>query len=686
MLFFRGRQRILDAEGTPVSGALANFYLTGTTTRATLYSNEDLDSTLTNPVEADSAGFLPPIYLSPEFVYRVEITDRLGGVLPDGVVDPFAPSPTTRTTIGSVLNPPTPAEQALGIVPTDTAYKAYDLPRYGAVLNGVANDGPAVRNWLLASIQAGAEATCSIGGTALCSTFTAVDTASPVRINAPGLTLRGPSTRADFIRPGGRVDLKGVTLDRWLSIGERETSDSGSITHFEVNGVRITDATSIAFNIQRPISNFTFANSEFENTDGGYAIRVGENTYASQDTWQKGHFSYLHFSDIDGAGSASTSPLLVYGKDITVGHVIVDGVAQAGTGEAWGMYTKVRYGSVSFCHVNDVTTNSSTDIAGINIKGDTRASTTAPQGYANLAIGNFIRNVGVNGTRGRGIRFQSDEGRAAFNFLEDTGIDGMTFDEPDANYQGSYCNTIKFNTNHASTVGYRISTGGKGFQAIGDTIVGAFRGFRVSAGGGSADMSNLQIIAPYIENNSEAGTKIGVDFNTLDVGNISGVSVVLGDFASSTNGIQHNGGTLTNVRYLDNNMRGVTGAHFGGTLPADVEIRHTFTYQTTDNANNAAMAITLADESAYRVRIEVVAKESDSSNRAMYHRSALVYRDGAGSATLQGSVADIETPVESNANWNSTIAVTGNQLVIRAQGDTGVTVNWKITLYIIGAP
>lgn len=88
VLFYRGRQRILDSDGEPVSGAKLNFYLTGTTTPATVYSDADLNTAHSNPVEADSDGFVDPIYLAPDVTYKVVITDADDAALPDGTVDP----------------------------------------------------------------------------------------------------------------------------------------------------------------------------------------------------------------------------------------------------------------------------------------------------------------------------------------------------------------------------------------------------------------------------------------------------------------------------------------------------------------------------------------------------------------------------------------------------------------------
>lgn len=103
ILWFRGRQRILDSNGDPVSGGKVNFYLEGTVTRTDTYSDVDLTTAHANPVVADSAGFLDPIYLDPEISYKTVITDGDDVALPDGTVDPAQVSLIQSSTFTAVV-------------------------------------------------------------------------------------------------------------------------------------------------------------------------------------------------------------------------------------------------------------------------------------------------------------------------------------------------------------------------------------------------------------------------------------------------------------------------------------------------------------------------------------------------------------------------------------------------------
>lgn len=76
----------VDSSGTPYPGAKANWYLTGTTTRADTFQDNALVTAHANPVVADSAGQFPAIYLTPGTTYRCVLTTTADVTLDD--VDP----------------------------------------------------------------------------------------------------------------------------------------------------------------------------------------------------------------------------------------------------------------------------------------------------------------------------------------------------------------------------------------------------------------------------------------------------------------------------------------------------------------------------------------------------------------------------------------------------------------------
>ncbi|MDO9334927.1 MAG: hypothetical protein Q7T61_00870 [Caulobacter sp.] len=87
----------MNANGAPISGAKAYFYLTGTTTLENVYADNALTTPLSNPVIADSAGRFPPIFLDPAISYRLIAKDAADVAIANGDVDPLNPTGTTGT-------------------------------------------------------------------------------------------------------------------------------------------------------------------------------------------------------------------------------------------------------------------------------------------------------------------------------------------------------------------------------------------------------------------------------------------------------------------------------------------------------------------------------------------------------------------------------------------------------------
>lgn len=140
--------------------------------------------------------------------------------------------------------------------------------------------------------------------------------------------------------------------------------------------------------------------------------------------------------------------------------------------------------------------------------------------------------------------------------------------------------------------------------------------------------------------------------------------------------------SVEEFQFLDNQSTGHETRDFPLTiLPKKTDFRHTFDYQTTGGSYTNAAFFDMFDNSAFRMRITVVGKQSDASNRNAYDRTALVYRDGGG-ATIQGAVADSFSPIESAAAWDATVQVTSNTATVAVLGAAATTVDWRITTEI----
>ena len=104
-LFYDPVARPLSAAGLTMPGAYYNFYVSGTTTAATVYQDPALSlpwsaaslngsAALYSVVQADGTGTMPPIFLAPTTIYRVQLYSSTWQLIED--VDPYVPAmPTT---------------------------------------------------------------------------------------------------------------------------------------------------------------------------------------------------------------------------------------------------------------------------------------------------------------------------------------------------------------------------------------------------------------------------------------------------------------------------------------------------------------------------------------------------------------------------------------------------------------
>ncbi len=135
-------------------------------------------------------------------------------------------------------------------------------------------------------------------------------------------------------------------------------------------------------------------------------------------------------------------------------------------------------------------------------------------------------------------------------------------------------------------------------------------------------------------------------------------------------------GSATANRYV----RGANGVRVGSTTSGVLLLPATGA-NTSDATVTTAATVTLADNSAVLIVAKIVAMQTDGSQRNVYVRRALVYRDGGG-ATLQGAV-DADLTIESAAAWDCTIDVSGNDARVRVTGAAATSISWRGSLELI---
>src|SRR5271163_1321281 len=101
MLFYDPIARPLSSLGVAMPGAYYNFYVSGTTSPAQVYQDAGLtlpypaaslngSSALFSVIQADGTGAMPPIFLNPQTIYRVQLYNSTWSLIED--VDPYVPS------------------------------------------------------------------------------------------------------------------------------------------------------------------------------------------------------------------------------------------------------------------------------------------------------------------------------------------------------------------------------------------------------------------------------------------------------------------------------------------------------------------------------------------------------------------------------------------------------------------
>ena len=104
-LFYDPVARPLSAAGLSMPGAYYNFYISGTGIPAVVYQDPALtlpypyaslngSAAIFSLVQADGTGAMPPIYLNPQTIYRIQLYNSSFSLIED--VDPYIPAmPTT---------------------------------------------------------------------------------------------------------------------------------------------------------------------------------------------------------------------------------------------------------------------------------------------------------------------------------------------------------------------------------------------------------------------------------------------------------------------------------------------------------------------------------------------------------------------------------------------------------------
>lgn len=602
--------QFFDTNGVPLSGGKLYTYTAGTTAPAVTYTTSagTPGTENPNPIILDSAGRPPAqIWLPNSTSYKFVLTsstdvpvwtkDNIPGIFADATLSAAGIAYTAGFTGAVAQTVQTKLQQF--IYPED----------FGAVGNGVANDTVAVRAAMDAAVANGLPLRLRMGATYLLSTWTAYTPGGRLSLQGEAIsgasgnaTLRGPASTVIFLSPSTNFEIKNVVFDRWTSVVSRSEVESGSFDYVGIEKCRFVNCTSNIIAIQKAIADFYICDNEFDTCTGtvgstAYGILIGANTYANQDTWQEGWISRNRFKTMSATGTRSLAAILAYGRRLTISDNKIDGMAQSGTGESWGIYTKARYSQVYGNFVNNVTAAGSADVVGINIKGTTRAVTSSPQGFSVAVWGNQVTNVGVVASYGAGMRAQTDDVLLSGNLIEACRI-GIASDETAA-YRNVRIqnNLVRYASVVAGTVGIIMEGAGSHVVANNNTVLNAATG-TILRTGPSGTMQDGQVTQ-----NIYTGCDNGIIFDaftgcTLDRPVFDDNVVTGGTFGILFNG---SAGTVSGLRLRNNDFARAASPVVGAPLVSAASaygnigwLSNTATWDPPSIANNASAATTLS--------------------------------------------------------------------------------------------
>jgi hypothetical protein len=146
--------RAVDSNGEPSPGALARFYVPGTTAPQTVYFDADLSVAVPQPLEASAAGVFPQVFAAA--ACKVVITGPNGATLAGGTQDPCIATPITGSAATSVTFAPSVAIPVTNVQAAIDRVQANIAAGFGAVGWGVTGAAPALPSFDDAALASGA--------------------------------------------------------------------------------------------------------------------------------------------------------------------------------------------------------------------------------------------------------------------------------------------------------------------------------------------------------------------------------------------------------------------------------------------------------------------------------------------------------------------------------------------------
>jgi len=542
---------------------------------------------------------------------------------------------------------------------------AVNVKDFGAVGDGVADDTASFVGAYNAGFPVFIPKTSA---SYLLSTWSEYSTTGALTIRSDGATVDINNTATNVIKALHDIDIEGVAFTNCASVVNNLEADVGTVTSIKIRKNKF-DGCKLPIAIELPYQSVDISHNEF--VDGiDTQIRLGKNDFSLQDGWKRSVIIGNNMRDLVGSGSVDVRGMVVYGREAVISGNVIDGLTGVAGAETHGIYTKVRRAAVVGNTVRNPATG--TTVTCINIKGNARAGSGAPQGYTTIVA----NNTAVCGTTSSGIRLLCDDLLCIGNIVDDPKDDGIGQDAGDFN-RVKICNNKIYGTLIASTVGIRQVIDGDMASTHDNEIYNMVTGIRLSSSPAKT-AKNLSVT-----NNQIEGGTTAIAFNASSV--ITNVKVSENQIGNVTTGIRLDGTAPDDVLITDNKMNTVTNEITWGasSMPTNLDLVQEYRRTTTDATTTSFFTQAIPDNSAHVMKLSTVGMKDDGSDRAMYEKQALLYRDGGG-ATIQGSVTSIFADVESAgaSTWVSTIGVGANDIRAQIVGQAATTVNWSSTVRI----